>query len=301
MKKISMIIVTIIALLALTLTARPDKTVEKVFDMKEKVKVKLALGNCLFQKSSDNRIHVHLVYSYDDDVFKPVFSEREKYLTVEEKFEGKKSGDHGQGHWTISVPDNVEIDFNTGTGDLTLNGIELELDGNTGTGDIEVTDVKGELELNTGTGDISMDQCDGEFEVNSGTGDVMIANTSGTIDANSGTGDVEAKNITIVEEGDFNSGTGDVIIVEPRGTDFELSLNSGTGDAVLDMNGVPVQGYFEFKAHARRGEITCPVKFDQEEVYKDNGSEYMKKSFTKGKDTPRYRISTGTGEARLKL
>ena len=85
------------------------------------------------------------------------------------------------------------------------------------------------------------------------------------------------------------------------GDDFDLRLNSGTGDAVLDMKKQPLAGYFEFRAHARRGEIECPEKFDTEEKGGSDNDEYVLKSFTRGKKSPRYFISTGTGTAELKL
>jgi len=298
-KKWSMMLAScLVLMLAVNLSAWAEKEINKVFEPKDKIKVKLAIGSCVIEKSADAKIHVRLVYSYDDDRFTPVFAEKSSTLTLEERFRGH---DHngGQGEWTISVPGKTEVEFNSGTGNLSVQGLTIEVDGNTGTGDIELTDVKGGLDLNTGTGNIEMANCDGDFDVNSGTGNVTIKDTKGTFDANSGTGDVEAFNITIVDEGDFNSGTGDVQITQPKGEAYDLEMNSGTGDAVLVMKGAPIEGYFEFTAQVRRGKIVSPVKFDKEEEYEDNDHNYMRKSFTKGKGTPRFYISTGTGTAEL--
>lgn len=299
-KQIFLLVVAMcmILMLAANLFAQADKEVNKVFEPKEKIKIKLALGSCELQKSSDGKIHVRLVYSYNDDNFTPVFNEKGSSLILEEKFNGHNHND-GHSEWTVSVPDKSEIELNTGTGNLSIKGITVEMKGNTGTGDIELTEVKGELDLNTGTGSIEMENCDGEFDVNSGTGNLNIKDSKGTFDANSGTGDVEVNTITIVDEGEFNSGTGDVEITKPLGENYDLNINSGTGDAVLKMAGTPIEGYFEFTANARKGKISSPVKFDKEDEVKDDDNHYVRKSFTKGKGTPRFYISTGTGRAEL--
>jgi len=90
-----------------------------------------------------------------------------------------------------------------------------------------------------------------------------------------------------------------VEVSRPQGEDFDLSVSSGTNDATLDMDGLPIEGYYEFSASARSGDIDCPIDFDREEEY-DEGDDNVRKSFTRGKKTPRYYISTGTGTAELK-
>jgi hypothetical protein len=285
-------------MMSLQLFAQREERVEKAYADKDEVNIKLVLGDCHIGKSNDNRIHVHLVYTYSDDQFEPKFKERGRKLTLEEKFHGDNP--RGYSSWTVDVPEGMEIDFKSATGDLLLEGIDAEIDGNTGTGEIEIREAKGEFDLNTGTGNVDVTNSEGEFDLNSGTGNVRLENAKGNFDANSGTGDVEASNITIEYEGDFNSGTGDVEVVSPKGEDFDLTVSSGTDDAVLIMKGSPIEGYFEFTSHARKGRIDSPVKFDEEEEYWQGDNEYVRKSFTKGKETPRFYIKTGTGRAVLK-
>lgn len=289
----------LILILSTTLFADGEKEIQKTFSPKEEVRLKLALGDCLLEKSSDGQIHVHLVYSYEDgDIFEPRLEEKAKTLNLLEKFRGNNP--RGYSKWTVAVPDNTEIDFNSGTGNLVINGLTGRIEGNTGTGEIEVTDAKGKFKINTGTGDIDVNNSEGEFDLNCGTGRVRIENSRGNFEANSGTGSVEAQGLTIELEGEFNSGTGDVEVSFPKGEDFDLTASSGTGDAVVDMQGSPIQGYFEFTAQARRGRIVSPVKFDKEEEFMEGDHKYLRKSFTKGKPTPKVYIKTGTGTAKLK-
>ena len=237
-----------------------------------------------------------VTHDYDDSEFEVTFKEKSSSLTIKEELHDP---DGGSSFWTIALPEGVRVDFNSATGDLEIVGLDAEVDGNSGTGDLSVNESVGEFELNSGTGDIEVSNSKGEFDLNSGTGDVNIEKSSGEFDANSGTGDVEAKNITIIDEADFNSGTGEVTVYGPKGNGFDLSLNSGTDDAVLKMAGQPIEGFFQFSAHSRKGDIKSPIAFDREEEHENGDGSYMKKSFTRGKSKNRYFISTGTGTAKL--
>ena len=303
-------------LMSAGLFAAPEEEIEKIFDKKDEVRFKLVLGDCQLEKSSDGRIHVHLVYSYEPEMnYTPKLEERGDTLYLEEKARGENL--RGYSLWTVAVPDETEITYRSATGDLFIEGLDLEIDGNTGTGKIELKNVQGRFDLTSGTGNVDLigstgkfdltsgtgrvevSGSEGDFEISSGTGRVIIENSKGNFDATSGTSSVRAEGPTIEYEGNFTSGTADVEVAFPDGADFELTISSGTNDAVLEMNGKPIEGYFEFKCLAKRGRILSPVKFDDEEEYEDNGHKYLRKSFTKGKNTPEVYIKTGSGTARL--
>jgi hypothetical protein len=285
------------SIIVLPLIATDKKEIDKSFSEKDKMRIKLVLGDCYLKNSTDGKINIHIIHSYPEDSFEARFREKGNALIIEEKLYGRNSD--GNSSWTIAIPKDIEIDFESATGDLILENVTLEIEANTGTGNIEADNVNGKIDLSTGTGNIEVINSEGDLELNSGTGRVIIEDSKGNFDANSGTGDVEVKNITIEDEADLNSGIGDVEAVSPRGTDFDLSINSGTNDAILDMNGSPIEGYFEFTAHSRKGRIVCPIEFDKEDEYSNGDGKYIRQSFTKGKNTPRYFISTGTGKAKL--
>jgi hypothetical protein len=278
--------------------AGPDKKVEKSFEGMNKVKIKLAISDCILKSSVDNKIHATVTYSYSDDEYEVVFRESANSVTLQEKFHGEDVS--GSAEWIVSVPKDIKVDVNSGTGDLILSATESEVDGNTGTGDIELTDASGEFELNSGTGSVTVKSSEGDFDLNSGTGKVRIKDSKGNFNANSGTGSVQAQKITFSDEGEFNSGTGDVEIIGPMGDDYDLSLNSGTGDAILDMDGAELSGYFEFKAGLDRGRIKADIEFDREEEQGHKGNGTIVKSVKIKNDSPRFFISTGNGTAELK-
>jgi hypothetical protein len=296
--------------------AAPGEKMNKTFDKKETIRIKLVLGECRLEKSSDGRIHVNLEYAYEPEMsYEPRMEERGNTLYLEEKLRGKNPDGHSA--WTVAVPGSTEIEFKSATGSLYIEGLDVEVDGSTGTGNIDLKNVKGKYDLSTGTGSVDLIGSKGDFDLSSGTGNVKISGSEGTFDtssgtgnvkikdckgdfdAGSGTGNVEAEGLTIEYEGNFSSGTGDAEVAFPEGTNFELTVASGTDDAILDMNGRPIEGYFEFKCHAKRGHIVSPVRFDKEEEYEENDQKYLIKSFTQGKDTPKVYIKTGTGAAKL--
>lgn len=303
MKRSFLILIIVSCLLAgmtNNLFAGREENVDKKFSNIESIKCKFALGDVKIQKSSDNQVHVSLIYTHNKNNFEPIMTVRGNKLVLKEEFFDNDDQDTGYSRWVISLPKDIEIDINTGTGDIIIKNVEIEVEANTGTGDIEIFDSKGEFEMNSGTGDIEISKGNGEFDLNTGTGDVNIVDAKGEIKANSGTGSVEAENITIIFEASFNSGTGDVKVVGPRGEEFDLSLNSGTGDAVLDMDGQPLNGYFEMKCNARKGKIVAPFKFDHEEEYGHGSQKTLEKSYTKGNEDRKFFISTGTGKAVVK-
>jgi hypothetical protein len=126
--------------------AGPEKKINKSFESKDKVKIKLAISDCTVKTSSDNKIHAMISYSYSDDQYEVVFRESGNSLTMQEKFHGDDAD--GSAQWTVSVPEGARVDLSSGTGDLILSTTNIEIDGNTGTGDIELTDARGEFELN---------------------------------------------------------------------------------------------------------------------------------------------------------
>ena len=292
------IIVALLAIMALPVMAQRPEVIEKSYEKLDELRIDLVLGDCRLIKSKDNKVKIRLEYTYDDQNFEARFRERSRKLIIEEKFYGRNT--EGMALWEIAVPEGMEVDYKSATGDLALHGVHIEIKGQTGTGEIEILDSEGEFDLSSGTGDLEIENCKGEIEVHSGTGDIIIERCAGNFDVHSGTGNVDATEVTLEFEGNFNSGTGDAELKLPKGSEYDLTLGSGTGNAVLDMAGQPIVGYFELVCHKRRGRIRSDLPFDREEEIGQRDHSELVKSFTKGGKTPSYTVRTGTGRAILK-
>jgi hypothetical protein len=285
--------------LAAGLVTGKEKTIEKNFSDVKSIKMKLILGSSTLLKGPDKTVQVRVDYTYEDDEYEAVLRQKNSKLDLRELFhDGKTGGEYSK--WTVRIPEGVDVDFNSATGDLTLTGVSGKIEGSSGTGDITITGSSGDFEISTGTGNVEVSGSKGEFDLSSGTGSVEIETSTGNFDISSGTGDVKGTDLTLDFEGDFSSGTGDAEVINPKGSGFDLSVSSGTDDATLDMNGAKLSGYFEMTANKRLGRIVSPVKFDKEEELDKGDNKSIRKSVTLGSDTPKYRISTGTGKAILK-
>lgn len=310
------------AVLALALAAGPAsakreaKVVEKSFDGIERLRIDLVLGGCRIEQGRGGKVEVRLEYTYDDDVFEFEMSERGGALSLEEEFAGDDP--KGDSDWTIVVPKGIEISFesatgglevagvtgeieaSSGTGSIVITGFEGEVEASSGTGRVSVTGSKGEFEVSSGTGKVAIEDCSGILEASSGTGDVTVMKVKADIDASSGTGNVEAREVELLENGEFSSGTGRAEIDLPKGGSYDLEVSSGTGNAVVDCGGRKIDGYVEMTARKRGGRISSGFDFDGEEEYTRGDDEYVRKHFTAGRGESRIRISTGTGTAKLK-
>jgi hypothetical protein len=279
--------------------AGEKQEIRKTFEAKESIRIRTILGDCKVQKSEDDKIHVLVEYSYDPYIFEADMKENERTLTLRERFH--EDNPRGRALWTVSVPGETDIQFDSGTGSVDIVGVPGIFEAETGTGEVSTQNSDGQFELESGTGDIIVKNCKGEFELSSGTGSVEIEDTQGEFEASSGTGDVEAYHVELEEESEFSSGTGDAIVHLSKEAGQDMTVSSGTGDAVVNVSENALKGFFEFTARADDGRIICPVAFDKEEEFWKGDDLYERKSFTKGDNDSRIRIKTGTGKAQLKL
>jgi len=254
--------------------------INKTYLKKEFIQLKAILGSCEVIKSKDDKIHINLIYSFSDAGFKANFSESSGKLLLEEEFSEKSP--KGTSRWIIAIPKDTRMNISSGTGNFTVEGVESEIKGDTGTGSITIHEGKGIYSISTGTGSVEVKKSTGKFELTSGTGNISITD------------------IIIEGSSKFSSGMGNVNVTISRSPDFDISIASGMGDAILNFNGNSLKGCFEFTAKQGSGRIVSPVKFEKEVTASDEHFQYDKKSFrVEGQNTPRIQIETGTGLAKL--
>ena len=318
MKKVSMIyVISLVILLGISnlLAFGPDN-VHKEFKGKSIVKIKTVSGDCIVKKGSSDKIIVDLKSSVNpEDSFEPEFRESGKTLKIIEHWHGSSSGNVT---WTITVPQNTEIDFSTASGDLSVYGLNSKIEANTASGeitiensegefkistasgDVNVEEIKGEIDFSTASGDIDASNINGEIEICTASGEIDIDNASGFFELSCASGDIDIKNITIEEESSFSTASGNVEVELAKSAQYDLNLSAASGDVTLNYNGNPVKGYFELTARKNRGKIRSALKFDKETEFERYDQTYMKKVFTKGNDTPKIILETSSGKVTLK-
>lgn len=238
-------------------------------------------------------------------------------LIIREKFRSNFS--HGNAEWTLTIPDGVEVDFSTGSGNLDASNLTLDLDvktgsgdisvrqhkgdlrGNTGSGDITLAEANGEIRANCGSGNIDIEKISGELSVNCGSGDISLRDSKAKFSANTGSGTVRGTNLTLTGSSGFNTGSGNAQVVLANAPTYNIAVNSGSGDAILDFNGNTIAGEVVMKANKKNGTIKAPFEFDKtEEIEQGRDQVVIKKTTQRGSSDVNISISTGSGVAQIK-
>jgi DUF4097 and DUF4098 domain-containing protein YvlB len=293
------------------------KEIHETFEAKKNVRIQTVSGDCEIKAGESGKIIVDVEYAQKvEDSFEADIQETSNSIKIRERWYGRSSG--GRVKWTVTVPSETEIEFSTASGDLSVDGINNTLDASTASGDITIEGSKGEFEISTASGDINVtdsngkfdfstasgdiksSQMTGEMEFSTASGDIRLRNAEGLFEFSCASGDIESSGLTIKEESSFSTASGDIEVKLAKSSDYDLELSAASGDVTLDYDGNEIKGYFEFTAKKRSGSIRSPIDFDKEEEYGRNGDEYVKKSFSKGGQTPKIFLSTASGRAMLK-
>ena len=311
------------AALFMATAAFGQKTIDKTFENIKFIRVEIASGNAIVKKSDSDKIKVTVEYTYDDDEYAPDFRVSGSNLRIREEFErGRRRNwnNRGRSEWTLEIPDGLELDLNTGSGNVDIEGVNLLMrassgsgnvslentDGdtrvNTGSGNITVYTAKGELSANTGSGTIRVRDLEGDSDLNTGSGNIRASGVSGSARYNTGSGNIDADNITLTDHSRFSTGSGNVTVKLGAELNFDLDLSTGSGNATLDFNGQKIEGKFFMEASSKNS-ISAPFSFDEE--YESDGGygrrnrRWVKEATIGSKDI-RIDISSGSGSARVR-
>lgn len=308
------------------------KEIKKTFEGIDSVKFRTMNGGCVIKKAEGREVTVHLVYEADNDFFKPRVEKDGNTLQVKDKL-----GSGGEDSvWTISVPAKTAVEFTSVSGNFSVEGITADIEARTVSGDIKAVDctgniqlnttsgefnlenlsgridikgmssdmkiskLTGEMEVKTASGDIEIEKLEGKLSLKMASGDIEMRAVKGEFKIQSASGDIDMSDVTVTGPSTFKVASGDIEIVLAASPVHAITLASASGDTVLDYNGNPVNGWFEFRARAGHDRIVSPFAFDKEGTEEKWGQKYDVKSFKKGGDSPRIYIHTTFGTAELK-
>jgi len=319
MRKIKISLTALTLLLAVSV-AEAQERIEKSFSGIKSIRLTTSSGNGIIKKSSTNEVKVIVEFTYDKDDYRPEFEQNGERLYIEEEF-SRSRWTNGYSKWTLEIPDGLELDFKTGSGNIEVGGVNVDLNSNTGSGNIEVDRVTGDIRANTGSGNISLRDVDGRMDGNTGSGSIRLDNVKiqdgarfntgsgniranvieGELDMNTGSGGIDVRAATITGHSSFNTGSGNAQLELAAALDFDVSINTGSGNATLDFNGQEIAGDFYMKA-SDKSNIRAPFRFDKE-YEEDRGwrgrTNYIKEAKVGNKDI-RIRVTTGSGNAVIK-
>ncbi|MCI2238327.1 DUF4097 domain-containing protein [Paenibacillus sp. TRM 82003] len=120
--------------------------------------------------------------------------------------------------WELTVPEGLDLDLRTGTGDQ------------------ELTGAFGAVTVRAGTGDVRWDAGTGEsLDAETGTGDLDVRGEVGQVRARAGTGDVEVRLDAAPEVAEVTTGTGDATVRLPTEGSYAVEVSTGFGDEVVEV------------------------------------------------------------------
>ena len=167
----------------------------------------------------------------------------------------------------LEVPVETRVKGNTGSGSLSVEGINGPLDGSTGSGDVSASNIEGHVKVDTGSGSVTLHAVKGGAEADTGSGDVRASQIAGPFKADTGSGSIRLEQ-TAPGDVDVDTGSGDVEVHGVRGAlkadtgsgritaggevsdKWKLSAGSGDIDVQLSSNAV-----FDLYAHTDSGTV----------------------------------------------
>jgi len=289
----------------------------KTFTGKNTVKINTVSGDVIIKAGGTSKIVVDIKYDVSPkNAFEPIMQEYGSTLRIKEKWYGRHS--NGRVTWTLTVPADTKIKFETASGDFYASGLTNDVKVHAASGDVDLLDMKcnvgisvasgdislenitGDIDVSAASGDIEASNLNGDIELSTASGDIELSSSKGVFDVSCASGELEADGINLEDISSFSTASGDVSVSLSSTPEHNLTVSSASGDAILDYNGNKIQGKFELIARKRSGRIVCPFKFDHEEEYTKYDQKYMRKIFTKGSGSPIIQIRTASGTAELK-
>jgi DUF4097 and DUF4098 domain-containing protein YvlB len=175
--------------------------------------------------------------------------------------------------YELTVPPDTTLQVNTGSGEISVQGVRATAKLHTGSGDIRAQDLGPQSRMETGSGSIHADavaapvyastgsgsiQADltgsGDVDVHTGSGSVRIRGVNGGLRARTGSGELDADG-NVKGSWQLHTGSGNVRMALSSSGGFELNVHTGSGSIHSELP-ITVQGTFgrhELKGTVRGG------------------------------------------------
>ena len=275
MKKLLAVAVTL-ALGALPALAS-EATFERNLPVNGRVDLTVSTGSGYVHltRGSDNQVHIFGRVKSSWNANDGQVQEIAAHPPIEQTGNIIRIGAHHQNLHNISIdyeiqaPANAFLEANSGSGDITDDGIGDSAKLSTGSGSIHATGLHSGFTLNTGSGDIYAEQTgQGDVKAQTGSGSIELRNLHGGLRAGTGSGDMKVSG-TPTDYWHLGTGSGSVEFW-PGDSGFTLDASTGSGSIHTDREMV-LQGTSE------RHHVTGKI----------------------GGGGPTVRIETGSGDVRI--
>ena len=235
MKKIYVLLITLVTVLILLVSAGFAFETEKTFTLPAEglkaLRIDCGAGKLEVAGADGlDRIEVRAVIKADGESQ----SKMEGFLKDHVKLLLEKRGDRavllanierhwglfiGDGAWidlTVRVPKGLALEIDDSSGDMVVEDVAADVVIDDSSGDIRVARLGGRLEIDDGSGDIEVRDVAGDIAIDDGSGDIEVLQAGGNIRVDDGSGDIKIDGVggdVFIEE----AGSGGVRIDNVKG------------------------------------------------------------------------------------
>ena len=155
--------------------------------------------------------------------------------------------------YEIEVPVETQVSSNTGSGEVSVEGIRGPVKATSGSGDLKLRSLQSDVTLKTGSGNVSLEEISGgRVEVETGSGGVELRHLRCAMRVHTGSGNISAEG-ELTGDWTLHAGSGGITVRLPSETGFDLDAHTGSGEIHTDLP-ITVQGSIG------RGELRGKVK-----------------------------------------
>lgn len=242
---------------ALIAAALPALAAEATFERNLSVNghveltVSTGSGNIHLTHGSDNQIHifgkVHSNNHFDDNEARvheiannPPIEQTGNIIRIGNRHE---SWHNISIDYEIQAPASSFLTADSGSGDVTVEGVGENAKLSTGSGNIHATGLHGGFSVSTGSGDIEAEQSgEGEVKAETGSGNIELTDIHGGLHAHTGSGDIKFHGVPSMDS-KLETGSGNVEMW-PGSAGFTLDASTGSGSVHSEPE-MTVQGAFD--------------------------------------------------------
>lgn len=170
----------------------------------------------------------------------------EKDYTLELKRSGKTAylvAKHNStsGYWngsspaidlTITVPSQLMLDIDDGSGSIEISGINNNLKLKDGSGSASIEKINGNLSVNDGSGSLDIEDIIGEVKIEDGSGSLTVKNIKGNIEIDDGSGSLTLAKVT--GNAEIEDGSGSLSVKDVSG---KVTIDDGSGGIKVSRAG----------------------------------------------------------------
>lgn len=178
-------------------------------------------------------------------------------------FDGKSSG---YVDYHILVPEKVELNVSSISGDVIISDISGGIDVDVTSGDLWIKRVKGHLALETTSGDVEISMIEGGVIASGTSSDLEIFDIKGNLNLSSTSGNVSAEDV--VGSIQINNTSGDISLKEMQGN---IDATTVSGDVMIDQK----EGGLHLESSSGDVEVKTKI-FPQYKYYMETSSGYIR-------------------------